>query len=539
MKNYLSANTMVLPLVALAAIATGANPLPVGYHDMFQSFSVSVLALSFIFAFMLAFAVGANDSANSFGCSVGSQSMSFRTACFVGAIAETLGAVFLSGNVIKKITQGIIDINMYQSDYNNVTDTWDPAPPRLLFPEAEEMIGSTSVLLGSGLWQIFASSFALPVSGTHSIIGALLGFHFVARGFKGVKWWTLGKIVISWVASPVLSGIMSAIIYYPIRRWVIMPSNSLKYGNYLYPVFWGFVGFLNIGIIFTTGSTFEDLFGQPEGTMWGIAAGIGVFIGIVVAILQFVKIIKLEPQGENYRQCGNVENFSNIPCCMGDINKGCTVCCEDPESEEEDEERRRPKDDTPAKDDDDHACRNMFVSLQWMGAISGALAHGGNDVGNCIGPLVTVWLIYRDPTDFVKKEAPWYLLVYGGFGIAVGLFVLGHRVIKTIGSDLTTMTPSRGAVSDFSAAVIVLIANKLGIPVSTTHCQVGAVMAVGIVRGLRRLDWRLFGKIAVSWVVTIPAAGGTAALCYCVLYYVYFIIVGYNNNELWTHLYRV
>lgn len=204
------------------------------------------------------------------------------------------------------------------------------------------------------------------------------------------------------------------------------------------------------------------------------------------------------------------------------------------------------------KDEDDKTCRNMFVSLQWVSAISGSLGHGGNDVGNCIGPLVTVWLIYQNPISWIDETAPWYILFYGGAGIAVGLWILGWRVIKTIGTSLSTMTPSRGFVCNFSAAAVVLVATKIGIPVSTTHCQVGAVIFCGIVRALddfidfekkektwsvlkteinKRVDFGLFSKIGLSWILTVPAAGVASALCYMFMFYIYFIIVGYNGID--------
>jgi len=516
----------------------------------FQSFTLSILVIAFIFGFALSFAVGANDSANSFGCSVGSNAMSLRTACILGTLAEIFGAVFLSGNVIKKITQGIVDINYYTSYYTEATNGtegyWTPPGNQTLLPEVEEMIGSTSVLLGSASWQLFASWLAWPVSGTHSIIGGILGFHFAARGIMGIDWVEFGKIVVSWFASPLLSGVICGIIYWPIRRFIIVPENSLKYGKIVYPFIWAAAILLNVGVIFTTGSLFSELFGGKDtpwsdGIMWALSVGIAAAVGVVVAVGVYGGIIKL---------LDNTVNDSNQSVNKAfDENEDKVEIEKLPQTEND---KEKPLAEYDLKDEDDKTCRNMFVPLQWLAAVSGSLGHGGNDVGNCIGPLVTVWLIYQNPISWISEPAPWYILFYGGAGIAIGLWFLGWRVIKTIGTNLSTMSPSRGFVCDFSAAVVVLLASKLGIPVSTTHCQVGAVIFCGMVRALddfidfeekqkswatlkteinKRVDFRLFGTIGLSWVITVPAAGITSAICYMLLFYIYFIIVGYNGLD--------
>ena len=226
-------------------------------------------------------------------------------ACIIGTCTEIFGAIFLSGNVIKKITQGIVDIDYYTSTYDNTTGSWNPPGDKALMPEAQEMIGSTSVLLGSAVWQLIASYFAWPVSGTHSVIGAILGFHFIARGGNGVDWWEFGKIVISWFASPLLSGLLSGVIYWPIRRFIVVPEDSLRFGKIAYPFIWAVAVLLNVGIIFTTGSLFsETIFGSKSnpmetGVLWGISVGIAAAVGIVVAIGLYMGYIKLVGSSEN------------------------------------------------------------------------------------------------------------------------------------------------------------------------------------------------------------------------------------------------
>jgi len=154
---------------------------------------------------------------------------------------------------------------------------------------------------------------------------------------------------------------------------------------------------------------------------------------------------------------------------------------------------------------------SIFKYLQILTAIFGAFAHGGNDVSNAIGPLIGLWLIYVDGMVVARSATPLWVLFYGGLGISVGLWVWGRRVIRTIGEDLTKITPSSGFVIEISTAFTVLVASNLSIPISTTHCKVGSVVAIGRVRSKQSVDWSLFRNIIVAWIVTVPVTGGIAA----------------------------
>jgi len=170
-------------------------------------------------------------------------------------------------------------------------------------------------------------------------------------------------------------------------------------------------------------------------------------------------------------------------------------------------------------DDDNYITRTIFKSLQYLSAITGSLAHGGNDVGNAIGCVVMIWLVWDTPQQFADIDAPYWILAYGGVGISLGLILFGRRVIETMGTKLTKVTPSRGFCIEIMSAVTVLIALKIGVPVSTTHCKVGAIIAVGLMReGLNGVDRSLIIKIVAGWVITIPAAGLVSCALYAILH---------------------
>lgn len=495
------------------------SEIPENWQDYIADWQHTVLwtvIFGIIIAFVLSFAVGANDCANAFGTAVGSGAMTITMACIIGTICETLGAVFLSGNVIKTITTGIIDIDMYKSTYNNVTDEWTPAPNDTLQPEKSLMIGEIATIVGSSTWQLIATWFAWPVSGTHSVVGGLLGFSLVANGLNGIAWVDLAYIVAWWFISPLASGIMTAVFYWPVRKFIIMSDDPMKYGLLMFPIFWGVAVFVGAGTILTTGNLFPDLTGLDNGPLWGIGAGIGLIVGIIVQILVSLNYIKFDFDNEN------IDKGHDNPAVIDKDNKHIYINDEEKDAENDKHIYSNDDDNTkvveePAIDDDSPECRVMFISLQYLSAITGSIAHGGNNVGNAVGPLVLIWLIYHEPGDYENIDAPYWILLYGGLGIVVGLWVLGYKVIKTMGEDLTAMTPSRGFMVDLMASIVVLICSKLGVPISTTHCKVGSVVAIGLIRGQQAVDMKLFGKIAASWIITIPAAGVVSALLYWIL----------------------
>ena len=386
-KNLRFYATCALLFAYLAYGDDPASALPDGYIEAFQDKTLWVIITGFICAFGLSFAVGANDSANSWGTAVGSKTMTLRMACILGSICETLGAVFLSGNVIKKLTTGIVKVDeVYKSQFNETTGEFYPAPNNTFKPEYQLMLGEVGVITGSAVWQIIASWFAWPVSGTHSVVGGILGFSLVASGTNGVNWIEIAKIAAAWVISPAMAAIFSIALYYPIRKYVVMAEDPLKVGKILFPILWGFTMLLNAGVVLTTGNLFKSCeamgksvddcdksWGLSDQELWIISGAIGLGVFILIAVIVWNDWIF---HFEDYRPGGV-------------MNKGFEEDNQKKEDETEDEEKQDQKETPiPDADEDTPETRRLFESLQYLSACSGSLAHGGNDVGNAIGPIV-------------------------------------------------------------------------------------------------------------------------------------------------------
>lgn len=666
-----------------------------------------LVILGFVIAFILAFGIGANDVANSFGTSVGSGVLTIRQACWLATICEVSGAVLIGYKVSDTMRKGILDVEMYK-------DT-----------ETELMLGCLSALASSALWLLVATFFKLPISGTHSIVGSTIGFSLVARGMQGLKWSTLGTIVGSWFISPVLSGLMSVMLFRIIRKFILHSKNPLENGLFALPLFYGVTLGVNVFSIVHDGPKLLYMDNIPT---WIALLGSGL-LGTLVAILVHLFIVpwqrrkilnqetkrrteftvgdsdcdsssngsprrpkrplslvgdgkglpaitettelvslpsqhqhnglikklsidlspnvikgtspnpyKIDPRivqkAENllaankasldntdltitslnyideyqstmngtgrmalnsYFDRRNSSNLSpkshdsitmntgvkekstivqngksptspksdsTLPMAdftlpsniilnstgndltkdMGKIENAAGLdhtlisSTLSPNSskvpliggKEGSEESRHP---TTEENEDVSA---LFSFLQVLTATFGSFAHGGNDVSNAIGPLIALFMIYREGSVLQKSETPLAILLYGGVGISVGLWLWGRRVIETIGNDLTKITPSTGFTIEIGAAFTVLLASKIGLPISTTHCKVGSVVFVGQASAPKKLspdeekamklrnphehhhyatgqqkavDWGLFRNIVYAWVVTVPVAG--------------------------------
>lgn len=513
-----------------------------------------IIIVGFILAFTLAFGVGANDVANVFGTSVGSKVLSLRQACLIATVAEIAGAVLLGYKVSDTVRKGILDVSLYNNS------------------EKELMLGSLSALAGSSVWNLVATFFKLPISGTHSIVGATIGFSVAAKGIAGVNWTTFAKIVASWFISPILSGIMSATFYLCVRHFVLKKEKPLEPGLRILPIFYGFTLMVNIFSIVHDGPKMLYLDNIP---WWGslvIAIATGILSGLVVQCIvvprQRRKIqrylddkhlesdVKFTFGSEENSRCptppqelaviekgvitptttytfdDTTESNGYISAKNGKFSNGLSTL--NPSSDSlgtlpsngselplvQPEKNAKVIDmdnslDLPSKDEDtdSHEVRELFSFLQVLTATFGSFAHGGNDVSNAIGPLIALWAIYTEGSVAQKSETPIYILLYGGVGIAVGLWVWGRRVIQTIGEDLTKVTPSSGFTIEIGAAFTVLLASKVGLPISTTHCKVGSVVFVGWTKSTKEgVDWKLFRNIVLAWVGTVPLTAGISAL---------------------------
>ncbi|XP_045182254.2 sodium-dependent phosphate transporter 1-like isoform X1 [Mercenaria mercenaria] len=509
-----------------------------------------LVILGFIIAFVLAFGLGANDVANAFGTSVGAKVLTIRQACILGTIFEILGAILVGAKVSNTIRKGIISPELYT---NGTEDVF--------------MAGNVAALTGSCIWLMVATLFGLPVSGTHSIVGATLGFSMVVNGVKGIGWVKLAMIAASWFISPLMSGIVSSLLFKFIDILILSKEKPLEYGLRLLPIFYAFTLAVNLFSVFYKGSELLHFNKIPlYGTLiltFGPALIVALLVKIFLVPRQRTKIQKqckklLEEEDHvattipvtTIEEAGNQEitthffdkdknrreNVKHIT--EGDdsklkrsllgvnaeqkstLDEKVPLSSEtettdvDIEIAEEGDTNAEKKDQSMARDNvkDKPETAGLFSFLQILTAVFGSFAHGGNDVSNAVGPLVALWVTATTGSAAQKVPVPIWVLVYGGVGISFGLWILGRRVMKTMGEDLTKITPSSGFCIEVGSALTVIVASSIGIPISTTHCKVGSVVCVGRVRSRESVDWRLFRNIILAWCVTLPVSGGLSAL---------------------------
>ncbi|XP_028966318.1 sodium-dependent phosphate transporter 1-B-like [Galendromus occidentalis] len=473
-----------------------------------------IVALAFIVAFFLAFGVGANDVANSFGTSVGSGVLTLKQACIMATIFEILGACLLGYRVSDTVRKGIFDIAIYEDD------------------EKTLMLGNLAALCGSAMWNIIATAFRLPVSGTHSIVGAVVGFSLVARGFSGINFRGLLKIVASWFISPVLSGLLSASIFYCIRRYIISQKNGFDIGLRALPHIYGATIFINVLSLVLDGPPLLKFDRIPGWAAAAISFLIASCVGFAVWKWYVPKLRTQiqtdEEQADALTEPNKSSQATSDPQLNVDLITGtkttngitksasaassAAMHAAPPTAKTSELLLQPPK---PPKEKPEVA--RLFSFLQILTAVFGSFAHGGNDVANAVGPLVAVWLIYTDGSVQQTSPTPFWVLLYGGIGISAGLWIWGKRVIQTIGNDLTKVTPTNGFSIEIGAASTVLLASKLGIPISTTHCKVGSIVFVGCTRNQQNVDWILFRGIVAAWLLTLPVTCALTAAIMAVL----------------------
>ena len=391
-------------------------------------------------ALYMAWAIGANDVANAMGTSVGSGALTVWGAILVAAIFEFAGAFFAGGHVTDTVRKGMLDVSLVDRD-------------QLIYG----MLGS---LAAAGTLLVGATRFGLPVSTTHAIVGAIVGFGVVSVGPEVVNWGKIGQIVLSWLTSPLIAGVFAFVIFQITRAKVLDTKDPVAQIRKLGPIFF-FLVFFIIGLV----TLFKGL--KPlklnleltEALMGSILLG---FIGAGVGVF-FIRRVELGQEDPKHR-------FSRV--------------------------------------------EKIFVVLQILTACAIAFAHGSNDVANAIGPLAAISSAISGADLGGKASVSPWMLAIGGIGIVFGLATWGYRVMETVGKRITELTPSRGFAAQLAAATTIVVASRLGIPVSTTHTLVGAVLGVGLARGISALDMRVVGKIIASWVATLPIAAGLSMFFY-------------------------
>jgi PiT family inorganic phosphate transporter len=405
--------------------------------------SVYILWLAIVAGAYMAWNIGANDVANAMGTSVGSGALTFRRAVILAGIFEFAGALLVGGHVTQTVRKGIV-------------------PPEVFIGSSELFaIGMFSALVGAALWLNIASYMRLPVSTTHSIVGAVFGFGLVAGGFDSVRWATLGKICLSWVTSPVLGGLIAFTTFRVISRLIFYAESPGRASLRLTPYFSFMVGFiLALSVIFKGLKNLH--LNLPFSTAIVISLGAG-------ALLTFVYLLIFQRK------------------------KGITF---------------------KNYEDELNSVELNFISMQTATACYIAFAHGSNDVANAVGPLAAVYDVYCTGSIHTEVSVPIWILCLGGVGIIVGLSTWGYRVIETLGKKITAMTPTRGFSATFGAATTVLLCSRLGMPISTTQTLVGAVIGVGLARGIGTLDVRIIRRVISSWAFEIPLTAALTVITY-------------------------
>ena len=411
-----------------------------------EEYGTILLALAILFGFFMAWGVGANDVANAMGTSVGAKAITIKQAIIIAMVFEFAGAYLAGGEVTSTIRKGIID-------------------PELLGDEPELLVyGMMSALLAAGLWLFIATTYGWPVSTTHSIVGAIVGFAAVGISVEAVNWGKVGEIVSSWVVSPVMAGTMSFLLYMSVRRFIFDTNDPFKMAKRLVPIYIFMMGYVISMVTMVKGLKHIGLeLSFQEAMLYSVLAALGITMIGVVALMRIRRVAE-----SRHYDLLNVEK--------------------------------------------------VFGVLMIFTACAMAFAHGSNDVANAIGPLAAVNSIVSSGGMVAQQaQMPHWLLLLGGGGIVAGLALYGYRVIRTIGTHITELTPSSGFAAELAAASTVVIASAYSLPVSTTHTLVGGVLGVGLARGIAAINLRVVGTIFVSWMVTLPA-GAILAITFFYLF---------------------
>ncbi|OIW10594.1 hypothetical protein TanjilG_15966 [Lupinus angustifolius] len=437
-------------------IALAALIFPFFMTSLGKGLALKTKLLSYVtllFGFYMAWNIGANDVANAMGTSVGSGALTLRQAVLTAAVLEFSGALLMGTHVTSTMQKGLLVADAFQGK-----DT-------LLFS------GLLSSLAAAGTWLQVASYYGWPVSTTHCIVGAIVGFGLVYGGAGAVFWGSLARVVSSWVFSPLIGAAASFLVYKCIRRFVYSAANPGQAAAAAAPI----AVFLGV-----TGISFAAF---PLGTTVPLALTQALAFGTACAFI-FDRIIR--------KQLGHL------------LVKPTTT--QEAESKQDTVHKNKGflSDIAGPTGTQLEIVYGVFGYMQVLSACFMSFAHGGNDVSNAIGPLAGALSILHGTAGGAEIVIPTDVLAWGGFGIVSGLMMWGYRVIATIGKKITELTPTRGFAAEFAAASVVLFASKLGLPISATHTLVGAVMGVGFARGLNSVRSETVKEICASWAVTIP-----------------------------------
>jgi len=393
-------------------------------------------------AFYMAWSIGSNDVANSMATAVGAKAITFRQAVLIAGILNFVGAVFVGSHVTETVKGNIVQPSM--------------------IPDLHSLLlGFIASLLAAAIWVTLSTWKEMPISTTHSVVGALVGFGLIAGGTSSINWIKLGEVASSWILSPIVGCILAFFVFKIIVKLIFEKSKPVESAKIVGPGIIGVTAFMIVSSL---------LMKTPLGKKIGITNDLtaiitSIFVGIVIALISIFLLRNIKAR--------SAEDYETV--------------------------------------------ERIFRRLQIVTSCYVAFSHGANDVANAIGPVAGIIPLASGEGFSSTAPVPIWLLALGGFGIAIGCMTWGHKVMRTLGYRITTLTNTRGFSVDFGAATTVLIASKLGMPISTSHTVVGAVIGVGLARGLAAVDLGVIKKIIVSWLLTVPVAAGTSALIFLLL----------------------
>lgn len=503
-------NKMLSTILPILASTTVAMTL-----EEFKSKFLWVIIAGFVTSFLLGFGMGSNDVANAFGTSVGSKVLTLKQANIMATLMETSGAALVGYNVVDTVRKSIVEISLYQDQ------------PEIL------LVGQVAILGGCSCWLVLATLFRLPVSSTHSIVGSTLGFTLLMKGNDGIHWSTVGKIAISWFVSPILSGIISSSIYMCVDFAVLRRKNPFECGLRVLPLFYFLCFSFYTFMVLFEGSKVLHLQNIPFWITLMISFTIGFIASLSYLIIIRPRVIKWsleldkEENSQNKKSNNELKMATIRPISITGANEGISNGVIE-KQQKVDNDRFQPFEFSPKgilrwfiprrdRKEDQRTLR-LFSIIQVVTGCFAGFSHGASDVSHTIAPLVAMLSIYNTRSVYQEGDTPLWMMFYGVSGTCLGFWLLGQRVMATIGKKITEINPCNGFAIEFGMAITVLCASKLGIPISTTHCLVGSVMFVGLIKAGEGVDWKVLINVALSWVVTLPASALFSAGIMFVLY---------------------
>jgi len=492
----------------------------------------------------MAFGIGANDVGNCFATTVAAKSLTLLQAVFVAAIFEFLGAALLGASVTKTIRSGILDMEAYQ--------------------DKQEVLafGMLVALVNASFWLILATAYGLPVSTTHTVIAAIIGFSLAAEGFDSIMWMACGKIFISWIAAPAITGFIGFLLFFSVKKGVLESDKPFERAAMSYSCVIFITLFVNVFFIMHKGLKKMKLdTGLKAVCAFGISAGIAIIFQLFGAKYLKERIIKLEDEREQAESAKLADEETDPKSMKETMMEEITPSDKSNDSSSQSDEKLDVDDtaeatpvdskktkvkaflknladmtynrdlETEAREMDDDAAdiwdnakvydaksEVLYSYLQVFTACALSFAHGSNDVANAIAPICAILAIYETGALTSTAAVPRWVLVMGAFGIVIGLALFGYKVIISIGYRLTKLSPSRGFAIQLSTSFVVVIASYLGIPVSTTQSTIGGTIGVGTVEGVGGVQWMFMLNVFLGWVgsffITCLTSAGIMAFCY-------------------------